>query len=245
MNLNDLLLIDIETIPQESNYNNLTHLWQGLWEEKSSKYNFAEPLTIEESYNERAAILAEFGKIICISIGYFITDENKKLQLKQKTFSGHNEVLVLNDFLLLCDNFIKSKKSISFAGHNIKEFDIPFICRRLIINNIALPKYLNLHGQKPWENTNMDTLHWWRFGDYKNYISLKLLAASLQIPSSKDDIDGSKVRSVYYNENGLERIAAYCTKDVQVVAQIIMRFANKPLLEEGDFISSPTLPHQS
>jgi 3'-5' exonuclease len=236
MNLNELLLIDIETIPQHDSYDKLDKGWQKLWQEKSSRYQYTEPTTPEESYNERAGILAEFGKIICISTAYYFTDVNKQLFLKQKTLSNNNEIHLLNDFLLLCESFLKVKKTIAFAGHNIKEFDIPYICRRLIINNIKLPKFLNIHGQKPWDNHSLDTLHWWRFGDYKNYISLKLLAASLNIPSSKEEIDGSQVRNVFYNENGLDKIAKYCAQDVQVVAQIILKFANKPLLEEECFI---------
>ncbi len=237
MNLNHLLLIDIETVPQQQSFDKLDSNWQKLWIDKSAKYYDKENYDPANSYNERAGILAEFGKIICISTAYFFTDADKKIQLKQKTLSGHNETLLLNDFLLLCDTYIKSKKELAFAGHNIKEFDVPYICRRLMVNNIPLPKYLQLNGQKPWENNSIDTLQWWRFGDYKNYISLKLLAACLGIASSKDDIDGSQVRDVYYNENGLERIANYCAKDVQVVAQIILRYNNKPLLQEEDFIT--------
>jgi 3'-5' exonuclease len=236
MNIHELLLIDIETIPQQASFFDLDENWQKLWQEKSAKMTFATPLLPEESYNERAGILAEFGKIICISVGYFVTN-NKQLQVKQVSFSGHDEANLLEAFLLFCAKHAREKEGFSFAGHNIKEFDIPYICRRLMVNNMPLPKYLNMHGQKPWENTSMDTLHWWRFGDYKNYISLKLLAACLQVPSSKDDIDGSQVRNVYYNEDGLDRIALYCAKDVQVVAQIILRYNNKPLLSEEDFIS--------
>ena len=237
MNITDLLLIDIETVPEHSTYTALDANWQSLWQRKSSKYTFPPHYTMDDTYNERAGILAEFGKIICISTAFFYTDSAKQTKLKQKTLQGHNEKLLLCDFLLLCDSFVKVKKNISFAGHNIKEFDIPYICRRLIINGIALPKYFNLHNQKPWENTNIDTLHYWRFGDYKNYISLNLLATTLQIQSSKTDIDGSMVREVYYQQDGLNRIATYCAKDVQVVAQILLRFNNKPLLNEEDFIT--------
>jgi DNA polymerase elongation subunit (family B) len=237
MNLNELLLIDIETVPEQANYNELNTDWQNLWEEKAKKNPAIQHLTAEESYSERAGIMAEFGKIICISTAYFFTDADKSIKLKQKTLSSHNEVHLLNDFLLLCDAYLKTKKAIVFTGHNIKEFDIPYICRRLIINNIPLPKYLQLNNLKPWETNMVDTLHWWRFGDFKNYTSLKLIATALQIPSSKDDIDGSQVRNVYYNENGLERIAKYCAKDVQVVAQIILKYNNRPLLDEDAIVS--------
>jgi 3'-5' exonuclease len=236
MNLNELLLIDIETVPQEKSFDNLNETWQTLWTSKASKYGALPTQSPEESYSERAGIMAEFGKIICISTAYFFTDVDKKIKLKQKTISNKNEVHLLNDFVLLCDSFLKSKKAVVFTGHNIKEFDIPYICRRLIINNIKLPKYLQLNNMKPWETNMVDTLHWWRFGDYKNYTSLQLIAAALQIPSSKSDIDGSMVRNVFYNDDGLERIAKYCALDVQVVAQIVLKYIGRDLLTEDDFI---------
>lgn len=228
-NFNNLLLLDIETVPAYSSYNKMPELWQVLWQEKASKYPNLQALTPNESYKERAGILAEFGKIIVISIAYFVTKQ-EHLQLKQKTISNHNETELLTQFVNLCNDIYKSKKSIQFAGHNIKEFDLPYICRRLVINQLTIPKYLNHPGQKPWENQHLDTLHYWRFGDYKNYISLKLLAACLNIPSSKTDIDGSQVQQVYYELNDLQRIANYCTADVQVVAQIILHLHNQPLL---------------
>jgi 3'-5' exonuclease len=236
MNLNELLLIDIETVPQEPNYAALQQETQKVWNHKIAKYNFDKPLTEAEAYDERAGILAEFGKIICISTAYFFKDIDGTIKLKQKTLSSHNEILLLNDFLLLCDTFLKSKKAVVFCGHNIKEFDIPYICRRLVILQIPLPKYLQLNNLKPWETNLMDTMHWWRFGDYKHYTSLQLLAHVLNVPSSKTDIDGSMVSDVYYKENDLQKIAAYCAKDVQVVAQIVLRYTNKPLLEESDII---------
>jgi DNA polymerase elongation subunit (family B) len=237
MNLNALLMIDIETVPQHRFFDELDPEWQQLWAEKSAKLLFQQPLSLSETYPERAGIFAEFGKIICISSAYFFTDGEGKQKLRQKTISNDNELQLLRDFLVLCEQFIQTKKELSFAGHNIREFDIPYICRRLIIHNIPLPKYLNLQGLKPWENTSFDTLHWWRFGDYKNYITLKLLAATLGIQGSKGDLDGSQVRDAYYNRNALTEIALYCAKDVQVVAQVILKYFNKPLLNEEDFIA--------
>ncbi len=237
MNLNELLLIDIETVPQHENYDILTTPWQELWASKASKYGAAANQTPYESYSDRAGIMAEFGKIICISTAYFFTDENKKIKLKQKTISSHNETHLLNDFILLCDSFLRSKKAVVFTGHNIKEFDIPYICRRLLINGIMLPKYLQINNLKPWETNLVDTLHWWRFGDYKNYTSLQLIATALNIPSSKTDMDGSMVRDVYYIEKNLEKIAKYCAQDVQVVAQVIQKYIGRELLNENDFVN--------
>ena len=138
----------------------------------------------------------------------------------------------MQNFLQITNSFTKIHTRFQFAGHNIREFDIPYICRRLLINNMELPPYLQLHAAKPWEIDMIDTLQWWKFGDYKNYISLNLLANVLNVPTSKGDMDGSKVRDVYYNEKDIERISAYCEKDVIVVANIILRFKNLPLLTD-------------
>lgn len=229
--LSNLLLLDIETVPCYERFEMLPDELKLLWGDKISK-TVPESLTLEESYLLRAGIMAEFGKIICISAGYFYEDENNGVCFKVKSVCCEEESEILQNFLTITDSFFKSKKHIVFAGHNIREFDIPYICRRLLINNIALPSYLQLHAAKPWEIEMIDTMQWWKFGDYKNYISLHLLATILNVPSSKDDIDGSKVREVYYEHKDIQRIATYCEKDVIVVANIILRFKNLPLLKE-------------
>jgi hypothetical protein len=225
------LLLDIETVPCYERFEMLPDELKLLWGDKISK-TVPESLTLEESYLLRAGIMAEFGKIICISAGYFYEDENNGVCFKVKSVCCEEESEILQNFLTITDSFFKSKKHIVFAGHNIREFDIPYICRRLLINNIALPSYLQLHAAKPWEIEMIDTMQWWKFGDYKNYISLHLLATILNVPSSKGDIDGSKVREVYYEHKDIQRIATYCEKDVIVVANIILRFKNLPLLKE-------------
>lgn len=225
------MLLDIETVPCYERFEMLPDELKLLWGDKISK-TVPESLTLEESYLLRAGIMAEFGKIICISAGYFYEDENNGVCFKVKSVCCEEESEILQNFLTITDSFFKSKKHIVFAGHNIREFDIPYICRRLLINNIALPSYLQLHAAKPWEIEMIDTMQWWKFGDYKNYISLHLLATILNMPSSKDDIDGSKVREVYYEHKDIQRIATYCEKDVIVVANIILRFKNLPLLKE-------------
>lgn len=230
ISLFNLLLIDIETVPCYDCYDLLSDDLKILWGDKISK-TMPESISAEASYSIRAGILAEFGKIICISTGYFYENTNKEICLKIKSIYNHDEKNLLNDFLKLTNAFYKAKR-FQFAGHNIKEFDIPYICRRLLINNIELPHYLQLHGAKPWDIEMVDTLQWWKFGDYKNYISLNLLASVLNIPTSKTDMDGSKVRDVYYEEQNLERIKIYCEKDVMVVANIILRFKNISLLQD-------------
>lgn len=235
--LSDLFLIDIETIPQHSTVKELSEKGRKLFFDKISK-TMPESFEEEETYLKKAGILAEFGKVICISLGFFYNDKAGKICLKIKSISGHNEKDLLSSFIEICNKFYGRKNTFQFAGHNIREFDIPFLCRRMIINQIPLPPYLHIYGAKPWEISMTDTLQWWKFGDHKNYISLNLLANILGIATSKDDIDGSMVQHVYYKDNDLQRIVEYCQKDVVVVAQVIQRFKNLPLLQgENIFIT--------
>ena len=233
--LSDLLLIDIETVPQSEDFNLLPPEWQTLFADKISK-TVPDSISPEESYKKRAGILAEFGKIICISTAFFQENDNKELCLKMKSISGDDEIAVLRSFSALCDKMYKYNKNFQFAGHNIKEFDIPYICRRLMIDQLPLPEYLQLSDKKPWETKMFDTMNWWKFGDNKNYVSLHLLASVLGIPTSKTDIDGSMVQDVYYKEKNLQRIVDYCQRDVVVTANIILRFMNLPVLSEEKII---------
>ncbi len=229
--MTELLLLDIETVPQFPSFAGMDSGWQGLFLEKIAK-TVPEDITAEESYRKKAGILAEFGKIICISTAFFYENEDKQLCLKMKSISGNDEVEILRIFTDLCNKMYQHNRGFQFGGHNIKEFDIPYICRRLLINHLPLPEYLQLHDKKPWEVKMFDTLNWWKFGDNKNYISLHLLANVLGIPTSKSDIDGSMVQDVYYKENNLQRIVDYCQRDVVVTANVILRFKNLPLLLE-------------
>jgi len=231
ISLFNLLLIDIETVPEYHQFDMLPDTVKILWADKISK-TVPENIPPEESYPLKAGILAEFGKIICISVGYFYEDPNHNLCFKVKSIYCETEKEILQNFLQITSSFSKIHTRFQFAGHNIREFDVPYICRRLLINNIELPQYLHFHAAKPWEVDMIDTLLWWKFGDYKNYISLNLLANVLNVPTSKGDMDGSKVREVYYKEKDIDRIAAYCEKDVIVVANVILRFKNMPLLKE-------------
>lgn len=232
--LENLFLIDIETVSGVQDYHLLDDEWKELWIEKVFK-SLPPDTTAEQYYPMRAAILAEFAKVICISIGYFKKETNA-WQLRIKSFYSENEKEVLKGFITtLHQSFSKNSKWI-FTGHNIKEFDIPFLCRRMIINNIEIPRYIDFQNMKPWETPILDTLHLWRFGDYKHYTSLKLLAAALGVPSPKNDIDGSKVGEVFWIEKNLERIALYCQKDVATVANVILRFKNLALLTDDEII---------
>ena len=231
--LNDILFLDIETVPEKEQWNELSKETQELFEKKTH-YQRKEEHTAEEFY-ERAGIWAEFGKIICISVGYFVAVQNKK-KLRLTSFFGDDEHQILTDFKVLLETYF-TKKSHVLCAHNGKEFDFPFITRRMIIHQIELPHKLNLFGKKPWEVPHLDTLEMWKFGDYKQYTSLKLLTAILGIPSPKDDIDGSEVANVYYKEKNIQRIVTYCEKDTIAVAQILLRFNNQELLKEKDIVS--------
>ncbi len=234
----DLFLIDIETVPQFAEISQLSSETRSLFFDKIPK-TVPENVDEDDLYKRRAGILAEFGKVICISTGFFYQDKGSRICLKIKSIYGDNEADILKQFIELADRFCKLKPKFQFAGHNIREFDIPFLCRRMVINQVALPPYLNFYGAKPWDICMVDTLHWWRFGDYKNYTSLNLLASVLGVPTSKDDIDGSMVQHVYYKENNLQRIVTYCQKDVIVVARVIQRFKHIPLIEDGNILICP------
>ena len=230
--LENMLLIDIETVSEHPTFSGLNDDWKQLWEEKVQR-QLPENVTAEEFYPQRAAVMAEFSKVVCISVGYF-KSEGKAIHLRVKSFYGDDEKILLSDFLAALQKMESNNNKWSFTGHNIKEFDIPFICRRLLINGLSIPPFLDFQNMKPWETNMIDTFQYWRFGDYKHYTSLKLLAAALNVPSPKDDIDGSMVGDVYWVERNLERIVTYCQKDVVTTANIVLRFKNLPLLVEDD-----------
>ncbi|MGV6830202.1 MAG: 3'-5' exonuclease [bacterium] len=229
--LENILFLDIETVPEEQDFKDLDVSKQELWEAKS-KYQRKEEFSAEEFY-ERAGIWAEFGKIICISVGYF-NIENESRTFRVKSFSG-DEASLLKQFKdLLISHFSQAKHLL--CAHNGKEFDFPYIARRMIIHGITLPYKLNLFGKKPWEVPHLDTLELWKFGDYKNYTSLKLLTNVLGIPSPKEDIDGSEVYKVYYQDKDITRIIDYCERDTIAVAQILLRLRGDDLLIDNEII---------
>jgi uncharacterized protein YprB with RNaseH-like and TPR domain len=233
----DLIIIDIETASVSPSYDSLNHEWKNLWEDKV-KYNLPEGVDAAAFYPQRAGVMAEFAKIICISLAYFNREQN--LRMRVKSFYGHDEKKILQEFVNTINKIETNNSKWCFAGHNIKEFDIPFICRRLIINHLPVPRYLDFQNMKPWETNIVDTFQYWRFGDYKHYTSLKLLAAALGIPSPKDDIDGSMVGELYWKGTqperaaSLIRIAVYCQKDVITTGNIFLRFKNLPLVNKDD-----------
>lgn len=234
MPLENFLIIDIETVSAQKDFGSLDADWKKLWEEKV-QHSLPEHLTADDYYPQRAGVMAEFAKVICISMAYF-KKEGSGHQLRVKSFYGHDEKEVLQNFIKTVNQLEAIHNKWSFTGHNIKEFDIPFLCRRLLINGLYIPEFLNFQNMKPWETNMIDTFQYWRFGDYKNFTSLKLLAAAMNVPSPKDDIDGSMVGAVYWQQNNLERIMIYCQKDVVTVANIILRFKSLPLLTDGQVV---------
>jgi len=232
LNFENILFLDIETVPEVENYSDLSEEKQELFDLKT-QYQRKDEITPSEFY-ERAGIWAEFGKIVCISVGFFSNFNSNSRAFRVTSFFG-DEVKILNDFKNLLENHFNKPQHL-LCGHNGKEFDFPYIARRMIIHQIALPEKLNLFGKKPWEIPHLDTMELWKFGDYKHYTSLKLLTSILKIPSPKDDISGSEVGEVYYKEENIDRIVRYCEKDTVAVAQLLLRFNNEPLIEEMDII---------
>jgi uncharacterized protein YprB with RNaseH-like and TPR domain len=228
--LGNILFLDIETVPQQASYDALEDGWKELWNSKSAtllKYHGEET---KESLYPRAGIYAEFGKIVCISCGVLQgSGEQKKIALK--SFAGNNEKILLHEFSMMLNKWSANEPKF-LCAHNGKEFDFPYICRRLVINALPIPQLLNVSGKKPWEVSHLDTMELWKFGDFKSYTSLNLLAHTLGIPTPKDDIDGSKVWEVYWIEKNIPRIVTYCQKDVITVAQVFLRMQGEPLIRE-------------
>jgi uncharacterized protein YprB with RNaseH-like and TPR domain len=229
----------VETVPQQAHFSDLSERMQHCWADKFEQLSKRMPekyaeSTPETSFENSAGIYSEFGRIICISVG-LIYDKDEKQTLRITSFAGDDEKVLLNNFKSLLDSTYNTLDH-TLCGHNIKEFDIPYICRRMIINGIALPKILNIAGKKPWEVQFLDTLELWKFGDVKNFTSLKLLTSILGIPTSKDDIDGSQVSTVYYEEQNLPRIVIYCQKDVVATVQVFLKINGMETIEEIEYI---------
>lgn len=236
--LKNILFIDIETVSLEPEYNLLSKGLQAEWTRKSKylKSNIAENAEPSMLFTEKAGIFSEFAKVVCIGVGSLQqADHSWKLRLKSLT--GDHEKVLLNEFCELLSRFIGFNPDLRFCGHNIKEFDIPFLCRRMVINGMSLPDCMQLSGKKPWEISHLDTLELWRFGDYKHYTSLSLLAEVLGIPSPKEDIDGSKVGEVYWQEKNLQRIGNYCMQDVLTTARVYLRLKGVDISPEPVYVT--------
>jgi 3'-5' exonuclease len=225
LDLQQVLVLDIETVPQYPTFDEVPEIFRELWEQKT-QYQRREGESAAEFY-PKAGVWAEFGKIICISVGVFTHQQT--MGLRVKSFAGNDECAILADFIALLD---KQPPSLVLCAHNGKEFDFPYICRRILINSLCIPQQLRISGKKPWEVNHIDTMELWKFGDHKNYTSLNLLAAIFNIPTPKDDISGKDVHWVYWKEHDLDRIKTYCQKDVVTTAQLLTRFKGLPPIED-------------
>ncbi len=233
------LFIDIETASEFPDYESMPDDKKSFWNLKSEqikKYGREDEqdLTPVAHYTKKAGIFAEFARVVCISMGFLHFEDDEPVKMRIKSLAGEDEAEILNDFSRLLVNHYNDPENSSICGHNIKEFDIPFLCRRMVINGVKLPPVLDISGKKPWQTNHiMDTMDMWRFGDYKHYTSLGLLATTLGIPTPKDDIDGSMVGKVFWEDQDIDRIVTYCQKDVATTVNIVLKFSGKPVLE-GD-----------
>ncbi len=230
--LNSILFLDIETVPQYDHFDKVPLDWQELWSRKAEFLIKDKLLESPSTLYSRAGIYAEFGKIICISCGIVSGSGNEK-KIILKSFAGDEEIVILQDFCEMVQRWAGEGNKY-LCAHNGKEFDYPYVCRRLVINRLPIPSILQLAGKKPWEIPHLDTMELWKFGDHKNYTSLNLLARTLDIPTPKDDIDGSRVHQVYWEEHDLQRIITYCQKDVLTTAQVYLRLTGSAVIRPSN-----------
>jgi hypothetical protein len=229
INYNKILFFDIETAPLTYDFKDLDERGRGLWERKTRFIQEREGLNAEEVY-EKAGIYAEFGKVICISMG-FVLQKDGETQIRLKSIAYEDEATLLQEFIDLLNSYYASPDFL-FCAHNGKEFDIPFLCRRILINGKKMPNMLNVSGKKPWEIKHLDTMELWKFGDFKNYTSLDLLTYVFNISTPKDDMDGSQVAKVFYEDKDLDRIIQYCEKDVVATIQLFRKYQGESLIDE-------------
>jgi uncharacterized protein YprB with RNaseH-like and TPR domain len=232
-----ILFLDIETVPQAYQFEQLDDKSKALFEAKN-RFQISPEKPIEQIFEDRGGILAEFGKIVCISVGMLHEGSHGK-SIRLKSYYHDDEETLLVQFKRLLEDHYNTPYHV-LCGHNSKEFDIPYICRRMLINGIALPSILQIAGKKPWEINHIDTMELWKFGDYKSYTSLSLLCHVMQIPTPKDDISGADVARVYYEEQDLQRIMVYCEKDVVALIQLFLRLQGEPLVDDFNMTSAST-----
>ena len=235
LNLADVIVLDIECVSGFKTYAEMPPVMQTLWNGKSEQIQKSKPLELRlpppENYTEMAGIYAEYGKIVCVSVGAFYTNkETGELNFRLASYYSHDEQKLLSDLAEMLNRRYYDPKKHRICGHNVKEFDIPYMARRMVINSVPLPNLLNIAGKKPWENSALDTMELWKFGDNKAFTGLKVLCGLFGIPTPKDDIDGSQVGYTYWQEDDLDRIEKYCRKDVLGTAQVLLKFKYMPLL---------------
>ena len=229
--IENVLFLDIETVPQYSDFDSVPEQFKEFWDKKSAYFRNEEQ-SASDVY-QRAGIYSEFGKIICISVGIAV-NKNDKRTFRLKSFFSDDESLLLKEFAAMLQKYHSSNSELQLCAHNGKEFDFPYIGRRMLINGVKLPKMLDIAGKKPWEVMFLDTMELWKFGDYKNYTSLNLLTHIFNIPTPKDDIDGSMVAEVYWKDKDLKRVVKYCEKDVLAIVQLLLKYkGEEPIKQEN------------
>lgn len=236
--LEKVLFLDVETVAAASSYEELDNDFKALWDKKASRFqNSKEDLSPADWYEQKAGIFSEFGKIVCISVGFFSEWRKDQREFRLKSFYGDDEKILLNEFSELLQNYFCNSDTNFICGHNIREFDIPYIGRRMMVNKVKIPPLINIPGKKPWEvKYLLDTMELWKFGDYKAYTSLALLAKLFGVPTPKDDIDGSMVNSTYWEGGQLDRIAAYCEKDVVATASVFLGMRGEEAIGQKEVI---------
>ncbi len=222
-NFKNTLFIDIETVSGSDNFSSISDRMKDFWVKKAKNLVNPANISFEEMYFERAALYAEFGKIIVVGMGFLFVNKQGELSLKVKTIANADEKELLVEFIDFINKTYKSRE-LTLVAHNGKEFDFPYLCRRMLANRLEIPKSLQLQGKKPWEIIHQDTMEMWKFGDRRSYSSLELLAELMGIEGAKIDLSGDRVNHVFYKEKDLDRIAAYCGDDVIIVAQLYLRF---------------------
>lgn len=237
IDIEKVLFLDIETVPEVYKYEDLDEKKKELWDAKSQFMQKKEEKPPEEIF-EKAGIFAEFGKVVCISVGFIKIEDNKR-QLRLNSFYGRDEKMLLQDFSRLLNKYYSTDKDL-LCAHNGKEFDFPYLARRILINGLPLPRALDIAGKKPWEVNHLDTMQLWKFGDYKHFTSLSLLTHVFGIPTPKDDISGADVGKVYWEEDDVERIARYCEKDVKATAQLFLKYKGEELIPEENIVTVTT-----
>jgi 3'-5' exonuclease len=230
--LKNILVLDIETVRGKKTYSELSPEMLKSWEHKAESVKIKDedsenPWTAEMKYLDRAAIFAEFGRVVCVSVG-FISWEGEEAQIRVKSFADTDEAVLLQNFKQMLES--PRLQGWKLCAHNGKEFDFPYLCRRFLINQIPIPSILQMQGKKPWETSFIDTMELWKFGDFKNYTKLELLCAVFGIPSPKSDMDGSMVGEVFWEQGDNERIARYCEEDVIATAQLMLAYSCLPLV---------------
>ncbi len=233
--LKDILFIDIETVSCVGAYHELDTSLRLLWDKKTAAIRKNPKEDASEFFFEKAAIYSEFGKIIVIGMGVFSLEEKEMPKLRIKALQGHDEATLLQSFKeLLETNF--QQDNLKLCAHNGKEFDFPYLCRRMLIHGLPLPPVLAIQGKKPWEVAHLDTMELWKFGDRKSFTSLHLLATLFGIASSKEIMHGSEVNHYYYRKQDLEKITSYCLQDVVVTAQLFLKMHCQETIQPENII---------